>query len=375
MRVVFLLPIVAHARHNKRISALEALGIDPTVLAFERTSYSGKPLPSGYTSLGRIEHRHYYRRIFPLLKAVPVVRAAAKGADALYVFGVDNLLLARLATSTLRTPPKIVCEIGDIFEIQIGAGFASRSLRWLERSLLKRTHLLVVTSNAFVTGYYAGILGCTDLNYQVIENKVDKSTIPPEANSALTPRSDGVLHIGYFGILRCQRSWKVLRECAVQGNGRVQIHLRGLPRGLDDFESTIQETPNISYGGPYVSPDDLPNMYQQVDLAWIATYISKTHSMWARTNRFYEASYFRRPMIAQAGTQDGLLVEQKGVGVCVDVRDVDASVARVLSLEQAKVTEWQKNVATLPERVSCYTDEHEKLVEQILNAKPSTRRQ
>jgi len=362
VKVAFLLPVASDARYRKRIEALQNVGVKSQILAFERNYYSGKPVPGGYESLGRIQHRRYLRRLVPLVKALSKVRAAAKNADAIYTFGLDMLLLGWLASRGLSRRLKIVYEVGDIRNVLLQKGLISCSLRWLERFLLRRTQLIVVTAEAYVSGYYKGIQGLTDLRYQVIENKLDANTLP-QAQRLTYKHSHGVLRIGYFGLIRCQRSWEILKAAARKGEGKIKVHVRGIPLGLENLEEEAEAIPYIDYGGPYVSPDDLPEMYGQIDIAWVAHYHGRSNLLWARANRFYEACHFQRPMIAQIGTQDSRVVQDLGLGICLDLSDIEGTVEHILEISDSDLEQWQGNIRRLPKYVYTYTDEHKRLLE------------
>jgi len=366
MKIVFLLPVSSDARYRKRIEALQKLGVDPQVLAFERDYYPGKPWPREYETLGKLQHGHYWKRLIPLLKAVPKVRAAVKEADAIYTFGLDVLLLGWLANCTLgeRKCQKIVYEVGDLGVLSRD-GLFYHGLRLLERYLLQKVSLLVVTSEAYIEEYYRGVQGLTDLHYQVIENKIDASIVPQPQVKSIHNKRDESLRIGYFGVIRCHRSWEALKKAAIKGNGRIRVYVRGIPMGLKSFEKDVQNTPYVEYGGPYISPDDLPAMYGQVDIVWIAHFMSKTSLLWNRANRFYEACFFQKPMIAQLGTQDGQIVKDRGLGICIDLRDIGGTVDRILSITKVKINQWERNIAHLPAHIYTYTDEHKKLLRFI----------
>jgi succinoglycan biosynthesis protein ExoL len=365
MKITFLLPVLSQARYHKRIIALDKLGIQPNILAFEREYYPGKPWPGGYRSLGHLQHGHYYKRLVPFVKALLTVRSAAKESDVIYAFGLDILLLGWLASRTLDKRPKIIYEVGDIRAVLIGRSLLSRGLRWLERYLLRSVDVLVTTSEAFITGYFQGVQGLTDLCYQVIENKLDGDVLPqPKGLTAHNGWSE-ILRIGCFGLIRCHRSWEVLKRAVERGNGRVQVYVRGVSMGLENLEEEAQRLPYIEYGGPYVVPDDLPAMYGQVDMVWAAHHHGETNFRWARANRFYEACYFKRPLFGQVGTLDGQIIEEWGLGACVDLLDVEGAVDRILRISEVELAQWRKNVAQLPKEVYIYTGEHERLIEAI----------
>jgi len=368
MKITYLLPVASHVRYHKRVSALQALGCEAKILAFERDYYPGKPWPDGYLSLGKIQNENYCRRPAPFAKALPIVLKEAEESDVIYAFGLDTLFLAWLASRFSSKHQKIIYEVGDIRAVLLGKSLLARSLRRLERFLLRHVHILVVTSEAFISGYFHGIQGLMTLRYQVIENKLDESAFPTSPSPIDYNKEDGGLRIGYFGLIRCCRSWQILKRVVNAGSGQAQLYLRGISMGEQDLDEEARIDPQIDYGGPYVVPDDLPSMYGQVDMVW-ACYPYQGDGLgnwrWARTNRFYEACRFQRPMFAQKGTEDGRLAETLGLGVSLDLGDVEGTVDRILQIKHTDIDRWRQNMAALPKEVYTLSNEHKKLIRAI----------
>ena len=361
---VCLLPVATDARIQRRLAALTRLGVQPTVLAFDRPYYPGKPMAGGFECLGRIEHGKYLGRLRPLLAALPRVRAACGAADVVYAFSLDLLALAWLATRARRRKPKLIYEVADIHPTLVGRGVGAAVMRAIERRLLRDASLLVVTSEAFITGFYNGVQGVCDIRYELVENKPELG--PFEAPAARPRRQAGPIVIGYFGVIRCERSWHVLRRLAEQGNGRINVYLRGVPLNIPNFEQEAAESRWIQYGGPYVAPDELAEMYNRVDLLWVAHRVDDNNSLlWNRTNRFYEGCAFQRPMIGQTGTQDGAVIQGRGLGPLVDLANEDATVEQVLQMTAGEIEQWQANVSRLPRSIYAENGEHERLSHQI----------
>ena len=364
MNILYLLPVISHARYNKRIGALNKLGTKSTILAFDRDYYPGKAFDSGYESLGRVQHRRYIKRIIPLVKAFFKIRRRIKDTDVVYTFGLDLLGMVWLSCIGQNKCPKIVYEVGDIRGVLLGRGLFAKCLRWLERFLLKRIDLLVVTSEAYVTGYYKKIQGLHSIKYHIIENKVDRDGMSCSVTQHKN-KKENVIRIGYFGLIRCQRSWEILKKTVRMGNGGIRLYVRGIAMGIKNFEQEAEATPYVTYDGSYVYPDDLVDMYRQIDVSWIAHYHGKSNLLWSRANRFYEACFFKKPMFAQACTEDNRVVETLGLGVSIDLSDVEETVNHILNVTENELTQWRKNIVQLPTDVYIYTDEHEQLIKLI----------
>lgn len=361
-KIAFIFPVASDARAQKRVSVFQSLGACPRVLAFEREIFTGKPWPAGYISLGRIEHKNYHKRLLPFFKSFFTIRRAVRRQDAVYVFGQDILLLVWAATRFLGNPPPFACEVADIEEKLMGGDISSRLFRLVERFAIRKSALLVATSHAYIDEYYRKRQKIGRIRHRILENKVDPSLkANPSSDSAR--RFGDKICIGYFGVLRCAVSWEILKRAAA--TGRVTVYLRGplvIPGGADEDVSSI---PNVIYGGTYVAPDELPEMYGGVDIVWVAGCISEAHSMWSRTNRFYEACFFKKPMIVQSGTQDGKIAVSHGIGLDVDLNNADEAISEISGLDENRLARWRGNMERIPKSVYTYIDEHQKILDDL----------
>ncbi len=367
MKIVFLLPDISSRYCLKRVYLLESLGIQTEVLGFSRGYFSEEKFHGETDSLGQLSEGHYFNRIFRFIYSLPKVRKVTKTADVLYAFGQDLLGLGIIAMVLTNKKLKIVCEIADIQPALTCRGLYSRILRFVERILLKKVDLLVVTSEAFVTGYFQDIQGITEMPYQVIENKVDEESLISSKVIEVNDRYSDVLRIGYFGLLRCRRSWEILRLAALKGGGRISIYLRGVIP-WDDMRIEMQNCLNVVYDGTYVSPDELSEIYGQTDMVW-ACFPYEGQKMgnwsWARTNRFYEACYFKKAMFVQKGTEDSRVVENLRFGVSLDLKDIEMCVEQILKIDPLELTQWKKNLEQLPKNIYTYSNEHVELISKL----------
>ena len=365
LKILFLLQTAEHVRFRKRVALLMAGGAEAEVLAFERKSYPGRMPQCAYGSLGSLEHQSYLKRVRPFLRAVRVIRARAKDNQVIYAFGLDMLLLGWLASAGLRK--KLVYEVGDIREVLIGSGVKNRLFRLLERFLIKRTDLLVVTSGAYLDHYFYKVQGLSGINNFVLENKLDRQWFPVYPGGEDRQRAGDYLTIGYYGVLRCKSSWEILKALAEESEGAYRVYLRGISREIDiDQESS---SAYIEYGGPYLVPDDLPEVYGRADLVW-ACYPYQGQKagnwQWAKTVRFYEACYFQKPLIVQAGTEDSRVVEKYQIGLVVDMNaGIKAVVEELQEVTRDDLDRWSGNLRQLPEEIYLYNGEHKELLELI----------
>jgi succinoglycan biosynthesis protein ExoL len=227
--------------------------------------------------------------------------------------------------------------------------------------------IVVATSPAYVSEYFKGWQHLNQVDYYVIENKLEPDGVSvPQVVRPVMP--DGVLRIGYFGLLRCERSWEILKRAAKEGRGRLLIVVRGIPMGLPNLVAEAQALPHIEYGGPYEAPADLPTLYSQIDMVWAAYgYMGRRigNWRWARTNRFYESCFFGKPMFAQTDTADGHVVSELGLGTCVDMASIEKAAESILNISATDMEAWVSNLRCLAPELYVHTDEHQRLLDRL----------
>ena len=372
MNITFILPVTSQPRYWKRIKSLERLGCNNKVLVFERKYIPVNKNNKNYIIIGKLEKRKYYKRILPFVKVFTTIRNNIKRADIIYVFGLDLLLLVWVARLFIKKKNKIIYEVGDIRSVLIRDNIHSIFLRWLERFLMKYIGLLVVTSEAYVTEYFKKIQGIKNIKYQVIENKI----VAEDVNKLLFKKhikKTNVLTIGYFGLFNCKRSLEILKNVAIQGGRKIEIHIRGVNINTKNLIKDIEKISNIKYYGSYIAPDELPLMYGMIDIVWACYHPFNENKignwMWARTNRFYEACFFNKPIIAQKGTEDCKVVEKLQIGLCLDLSNIQKAVEHLLSINNNQFMKWEDKIKNIPEDIYIYKFEHILLYKKLTELK------
>jgi len=226
----------------------------------------------------------------------------------------------------------VVYEALDVHRFLVGNKPLNRAFRVLERFLLRRVQVLAVSSPAFMEHHYAARQGYRGTWY-LLENKLPADVAvrlrSADAQVATGPAGP-VWTIGWFGMLRCMRSFDLLLGLADALPDQVRVLIRGYPTEMDEqaFRARCAAYPNVTYAGPYRHPDDLQPTFGAVDLVWaIDYYDAGANSDWLLPNRLYEAGCVRVPLIARAGTATGGRVRLLGLGWVLP-EPMDASLER-----------------------------------------------
>jgi len=371
MRILFLLPSLnaSAARQILRIELLSEAGATVHMVAFTRSEDRYAKHPALAASLGEIANGDYLRRIPLYLKSIYIIRNQARSAECIITYGIDLTLLAWLSTlGTSKTIP-IVLDLLDIRGALLRPTILGKILRAVQRFIIAKIRLLIVSSPQFVTEYLEKREHLEVGQWQVIENKVDIRQL--DGYSMPPPCLDnGPLTIGYFGILRCQRSLDILLRAVERSRGGINLYIRGIATGLIHDLESLSQLPNVIYGGPYRNPQDLAEIYGACDLIWACYPYSEELTgnwCWARTNRFYEACFFHRPPICNIGTQDAVTAVEKRIGLTIDLDFPDQCIEKLVTITQAEVRERHLCLRGLPKQFSAYTDEHNNLYTKLLD--------
>jgi len=225
------------------------------------------------------------------------------------------LALAVALAPRFANRPKVIYECLDIHRLMLGEGIKSRLMRGIERRLLAKSALLIISSPAFLEHYFKG-----RQDYQgpasLVENKAPVG--PVASVPAVAPRPPW--RIGWFGMLRCSRSLDLLSALVAASDGKIEVLLAGKPAHTEfaDFDADVARTPGLTYVGPY-KPADLSDLYASVHFTWAIDYFEEgLNSSWLLPNRLYEGAAHGAAPIALAGVETGRWLKRHGAGVLID---------------------------------------------------------
>ena len=327
MRIAYFVHDISDAGVAKRVRMLRAAGAEVVVLGFRRegrrvSTIEGAPaLDLGLTHDGRLIARAFKT----------VQRCLTLGTDLRYLNSADvflarNLEMLAIAAATMakharRVP--LVYECLDVHRLMFSGSPAGKLLRLVERMLLRKSKLLILSSPAFITGYFEpkqGLNGSSGTPILIVENKMFDPAAP-DAQQGL-PLSTELApgppwRIGWFGTIRCRRSLQILCELALRNRGLVEIIIRGRPPRVEfgDFALRVEHSPGVTYEGAY-DVSELGKLYANVHFAWAIDYFEEgANSSLLLPNRIYEGGRYGAVPIALAGTETGRWLEQRGLGV------------------------------------------------------------
>jgi succinoglycan biosynthesis protein ExoL len=312
-------PTISQPRYHRRVRALLDAGFQVTVYAFARGYYRENAFPVGteIVNIGSLEDGAYFRRIPALVRAARRIRReelrAPRKPDVTYTFGLDNALIA------LRTGlgHPLVYEVGDLRNPEPDRSLVARSLWRVERHVVRKAALLVVTSPAFSSDYYDRLLEEFGVPRLVIENRIPEDVVTGTPRPQLSPIRRP-LRLGVIGLLRYETTLAPLLEWVGARPTDYELHVYGDGPLRNLVMRRAEAHSNIRYHGSFRNPEDLSSIFGNVDVCY-CVYDSRDRNVrLALPNKLFEAPYFGVPLIVAEGTAVAHRVRELGVGIAVD---------------------------------------------------------
>lgn len=308
-KFVFIVPALDSPRAIKRVEEFVAEGYEVKVFAFSRgNQLINSNLGFKYELIGSFPNSTPYINRLPVLrKAIGRVVKHEGKEPIYYVFGSYLGIFVTLCWPQLG----IIYEEGDLAHTYIKNGFLRWLLERLDRRVIRRSLLTVFTSEGFLRYHYGKEV---PKNSIVISNRIDSKILNYERKNS-SPLTMEHLSIGFVGKPRFK---SVVNFATVfcRNFPTYQFHFFGGPVGKE-FEP-LRNYPNCHFHGFFITPDDLTDIYSQLDLV-LSTYdVEFENVRYAEPNKLYEAIYFETPIIVSKGTFLADKTEELGVGRAID---------------------------------------------------------
>ncbi|MEA2738618.1 MAG: succinoglycan biosynthesis protein ExoL [Acetobacteraceae bacterium] len=360
MNLVYFVHDLNDPAVHRRMRMFHAGGANVSLLGFYRGVPPNDVDGTMPLALGRTADARLWQRAVAVLRAAlltPRWRAQLAGANVIVARQLETLVLAAFARGWLAPSAPLVFECLDIHRLMGASSRGGELLRAVERRMLARCQKLVVSSPHFVSEHFARVHkrlpGVTVIENKALEFEFDDNQ-QPDPNRFFGPP----WRIGWFGVIRCARSLRMLADLALAYPGAVEIVIRGrvATSVLPQFDAVVAATPGLSFGGPYDRARDLPRLYRDVHFAWaIDFYEAGSNSDWLLPNRLYEAGLFGAVPIACRDVATGAWLAQRQVGVLLDGDPAVAVAAFIGSLDGARYRALRDALSTLPRTAFLYT--------------------
>ena len=326
MRLLYLVHDLDDAAVKRRLRFLREGGAQISLIGFRRHRGTTTWEAAEGLIIGQTENGRMLRRMVSTARAIITSHRwhhELRHADVVVSRSLEMLLLAMVVRRRIGNTVPIVYECLDIHRLMLRSDLVGRLLRRIERRLLDSSSLLIVSSPRFIDAYFARVHPRLP-QWHLLENKLLASELPADqAIAALPPTvsASAPWRIGWFGIIRCRRSLKLLAALVRASKGHIEVDIRGRPAYdiLPDFDSCIAATPGLTFGGSYDRAADLAAIYGRVHFNWaIDFYEDGLNSAWLLPNRLYEGSVFGTVPLALRTVETGQWLARLGCGFLLD---------------------------------------------------------
>jgi succinoglycan biosynthesis protein ExoL len=303
----------------RRIRMLVAGGAKVTVAGFRRSNAPFLKIEGcDVIDLGKTVDGHLVARAVSVGKAsrrLNQLEESLQTCEAILARNLEMLVLANRARA-LYAPKtiRLVYECLDIHRLLFSNNFAGRLLRAIEARAWKHVDLLVTSSPRFISSYFQPRKFSRPI--RLVENKVFFPEHMADTLLRISTRLGGPpWRIGWFGMIRCRKSFSILKEITRSAGGAVEVVIRGRPslREFPDFEGLLRSSRHMSFDGPY-SYSDLASIYGDVHFSWAIDFFEEgLNSAWLLPNRIYESTLFGAVPVAVDGTETAKWGRRHGV--------------------------------------------------------------
>ena len=213
-----------------------------------------------------------------------------------------------------------IYDVGDLSSVQYGGNsIITKSVRFIEKKLLKKVSILILSSPFFLSEYYAHIYrGRWELIENMPESKIWENFQGKQDKKPCV--------VGYIGWIRDRKpiqclftAVKELREAGYD----IRVFFAGF--GPDDkkVKQTALDFSYVSYYGHYQYDKDVLTLYSQVDIIFSVYDISIKNAKILLPNRFYECIICELPIIVAKETKLEDYMNKYGIGYAVDYLSVN----------------------------------------------------
>lgn len=235
--------------------------------------------------------------LFHIIKVLRSVRP-----DLVFASHWDALILTKIATFFISSSPKIIY---DCLDLPTSSNrFLLIFLRVIESVFCRRVNLIILASRYFDRFY-------SNYNILIYENYPScKITRNDNSSSNLLEKisvikNEEVTYLSWIGVVRYEKVLKNIAEVLRLSNGNLNLMVFGDGPAFKWFQDYVLEIGifnSVHFFGRY-EQSDLFDIYSSSDLVWAAYPTEDFNAIYAISNKYFECSYFCKPIIVSANTE------------------------------------------------------------------------
>lgn len=336
-KIVFILNSTSTPIGFKRIQEFISADYSIDAYGFERNQTLSSDFP--VEIIGHIDNSTpYYKRIRSIINGIKAVTNKYRNQDVIfYVCGLEIAFFV----SCLTNKPYIYEEC-DLVHTYMKHAFMVKLFEKLDLRTIRKAMIAVFTSEGFVEYHFPKK---RPDNIIIVPNRLHSSVLSlPFRKSAVDINH---LRVAFVGGARFN-SIASFARIFIENFPQHELHFYGtVGEQLMDIVRMKDTYSNVFFHGRFTNPDDLPSIYEHVDLV-LATYDTHFANVrYAEPNKLYEAAYFQAPIIVSENTFLASKVAQWGIGFAIDPFDKEAIISFFNNLSIEQINSCQNKCALL----------------------------
>jgi len=347
-KIIFLVQQISQPRCIKRIEDVSSSCIPFEVYGFNNGLYEGnlKDLNFKINEIRYINKSSKKKvKIFKYYQLVKHVLKNSNKQDIIYCFGFELGAIC----SILNHNRKIVYEEADVSASRFGNTILKTFLLNLDKWIIHRASLVIFTSKGFVE-YLFKRSNPYKNKIIFIENKLHPSFSEIERPSITLCNSNSIT-FGFIGLIRYPNT--ILRFARVVGKHfpQHQFYFYGDIEGNIIDKNEWGEFQNIKFFGRFRNPQDLIDIYSQIDIN-VSCYDTQSENVRiAEPNKLYESIYFMKPIVVSKDTFLSKRVQEFESGYSINATEDSYIINFIQGLSSEKINTTIKKISNIPSNV------------------------
>lgn len=349
-KIVFILATHTNTNNLKRIEAFVNNGYDVAVYSFSRGEGLNKTTAAEIQIIGEFSNDlPYLRRLRIMYKGIRYVLNETKGQKCVYYLIRNDVALF---FSFMSSRPYIF-EEADMTHVNFKNGLLVRMLERKIKSIINHSIISAFRSEGFLHYHFGNNI---PENVLVIPNKLSPQikTFPKINKKRIDYKK---MKFGFVGVIRGRATYD-FAFVLLKHFPQHEFHFFG--NFATSFESNLygqlEKYDRCFFHGKFKSPDDLSNIYSQIDIV-LANYETSIKSVnYLEPNKLYEAIYFETPIIVPSGTFMANKVKKLGIGFDIQSQSSQQIYTFIMNLNEKDIEKAICNAKSIDKEKECISN-------------------
>lgn len=282
--------------------------------------------------IGNISSRDkYFKRFIHIRKSINRIVKKFKNEDVVYyLFQLDIAMAFKMCT----TSNMYIYEESDLRHTYMNK-YMCAAFEAFDKWVIKKSIMSVFTSEGFLKYHFSDNVPS---NVYFLPNRLNVNVLNfPIKEKCL---NNCKLRIGYVGEIRYESTISFM-DYFCENFPEHQMYFFGkVNKNMSSkWNKLNKKYSNLNDYGMFRNPDQLPDIYSQIDLV-LSTYDVKYDNVrYAEPNKLYEAIYFETPIIVSSNTFLSEKVSKLGIGFSVDALNEKEVIDFVKNLDKKSIAE------------------------------------